>query len=200
MAKRIIMDYISRWIESQLASWGQLFRVILLNGARQVGKSTLLGHLLPNAQRIVFEASLDPMGARSDPALFLRSHHPPVILDEVQYAPELLGHLKVVVDESQMRGQYWLTGSQNLLLARGVAESLSGRVAIKTLWGLALGEVLGRPASSILLRPILTLTGNELLAGLQVGSPPIRMVEALWRGSFPECVPLFPGRSSCLAD
>lgn len=106
------------------------FKAILLVGARQTGKSTLLSHLFPQIKTIVFDPIQDLYKARQDPDLFLDSFTPPIILDEIQYVPELLSALKRKMDHSEQKGQYFLTGSQNFSMLKTVAESMAGRIAI----------------------------------------------------------------------
>src|SRR5262249_16105162 len=117
---------------------------ILLLGARQVGKSTLLSHLFPQVKGIVFDPIQDIYNARRDPDLFLNSFPPPLILDEVQYGPELLAALKPKMDQSEAKGQYFLTGSQNFSVLRSIAESMAGRVAIFHLVNFTPQEIIGK--------------------------------------------------------
>lgn len=106
------------------------FPVMVVTGARQVGKTTLLRRVFPTLDYVVFDASLDLEQARSEPELFLKNHPGPVILDEIQYAPELVASIKRAVDANQARpGQFLLTGSQQWQVMSALAESLAGRVA-----------------------------------------------------------------------
>jgi len=122
--------YKLRHLEGELRRMAKLFKVILITGARQVGKSTLLRHTFPEAKVITFEPGEDLYQARQDPAFFFASQPRPLILDEIQYAPELLPKLKRIVDEDPACGQYFLTGSHNLNVLKTVSESLAGRVGI----------------------------------------------------------------------
>ncbi|MBI2435321.1 MAG: AAA family ATPase, partial [Candidatus Hydrogenedentes bacterium] len=106
------------------------FKGVLVVGARQVGKSTLLAHLFPKVKRVTFDPLQDVLGARRDPDLFLDNFAPPLILDEIQFVPELLPALKRRMDENPAQGQYLLSGSQQLALLRTVTESMAGRVGI----------------------------------------------------------------------
>lgn len=125
-----MMKFLPRHLGSRIQSASKHFKVILLLGARQTGKSTLLKHLLPDAQMIVFDPVQDLYEARKDPDRFLDLFPPPLILDEVQFVPELLAALKRRVDLSDKMGQYYLTGSQNFSMLKSVSESMAGRVAI----------------------------------------------------------------------
>src|SRR5438128_1971285 len=105
-------------------------------GPRQVGKTSLLQHIADRNRRYV---TLDDPAVRSlarrDPALFLERFEPPVLIDEIQYAPEILPLIKVAVDRSRATGQFWLTGSQQFRLMKGISETLAGRVAVLNLLG-----------------------------------------------------------------
>lgn len=134
------MKYKKRLLEEKLQQLGKAFPAIVLTGARQVGKSTLLKHLLPKAQHIVFDPTIDVSNARQDPELFLNHLQIPAILDEIQYAPELLSTIKRYIDENKTAGQYWITGSQNLNVLKNVSESLAGRAAVLSLYPMTLAE------------------------------------------------------------
>jgi predicted AAA+ superfamily ATPase len=124
------MQFLPRHQAQRIQSAAQHFKVVLLLGARQTGKSTLLRHLLPQAKMIVFDPIQDLYDARKDPDQFLDSFPAPLILDEVQFAPELLAALKRRVDQSDQMGRYFLTGSQNFSVLKTISESMAGRVAI----------------------------------------------------------------------
>jgi len=134
------MDYLYRLIQPKVQEFAKYFKAVLIVGARQVGKSTLLQHLFPEIKTFVFDPVQDLYGARQDPDLFLNSFPPPLILDEIQYVPELIPALKRKIDESPQKGQYFLTGSQNLSMLKTVAESMAGRVGILQLEGLTPSE------------------------------------------------------------
>ncbi len=132
------------------------FPVLMLTGPRQVGKTTLLEMCarLESSRSAVPRAyvTLDDLDARAlarrDPALFLQTWPAPLIIDEVQYAPELLSAIKIAVDRERRNGMYWLTGSQKFELMRGVGESPAGRVAVMDLLGLSQAEQDGRAERS----------------------------------------------------
>ena len=133
--------YYPRAIEPLLKSAVKQFPALLLTGVRQSGKSTLLRHLFPTHTYV----TLDDGGlcnlARRDPALFLNSHETPLIIDEIQYAPELFSVLKVKIDSDRThRGRYLLTGSQAFQMMQGVSETLAGRIAVLRLHPFAWGE------------------------------------------------------------
>lgn len=132
--------YLPRFLEETTKELSQHFKVILLVGARQVGKTTLLKNLFPKTSIVTFDPIQDIENARKDPDGFLERMPTPLILDEVQFVPELLSSIKRKVDTSNQAGQYFLTGSQNLMLLRSIAESMAGRVAILRLEHLSLLE------------------------------------------------------------
>jgi uncharacterized protein len=122
--------YKQRLLEDKIKELASYFKIVLMVGARQVGKSTLLSHLFPTLKHITFDPIQDLYGAKADPDLFLKNFPSPLILDEIQYAPDVLSALKRKVDQSDAKGQYLLTGSQNISILKTVSESLAGRVAL----------------------------------------------------------------------
>ncbi len=184
------MNYLPRHLEKQILESAYYFKAILLLGARQVGKSTLLSHALPQIKTFVFNPIQDVYRARQDPDLFLESFVAPLILDEIQYAPELLASLKQKMDKSEAKGQYFLTGSQNFSMLRTVAESMAGRVAIFHLDNFTPQELLGQGKEEgwlpyYLEDPSLFYKGRKTLPS---SFPPL--VEFLFRGTFPGTVEL----------
>ena len=137
--------FYERTIEKTLRSMGGSFPVLLLTGPRQVGKTTLLTKMAGGSRKIV---SLDSptvrASARKEPEIFLQRYAPPVLIDEVQYAPELFEHIKVYVDKHKVNGDFWLTGSQTFHMMKRVTESLAGRAGIARMQGLSNGEILGK--------------------------------------------------------
>ena len=108
------MQYIHRELERKFLSMNSFFKAILVTGARQVGKTTMLKHLCEGQNRtyISLDNSMARELAKSDPALFFQTYKPPILIDEVQYAPELFEQIKIICDESEEPGLFWLTGSQ----------------------------------------------------------------------------------------
>jgi predicted AAA+ superfamily ATPase len=137
--------YLPRSLESVVLKASDQFPAIVLVGPRQSGKTTLLQHLFGDSYRIL---SLEPpdvrLAAQTDPRAFLNLYPPPVVFDEIQYAPELLPYIKEKIDSNRdQAGQYILTGSQNLLLMQQVTESLAGRAAVLKLMPLSRWELAG---------------------------------------------------------
>ncbi len=134
--------FIDRLVTPQLRRAFEQFSAVLLTGARQTGKTSLARHLLPEASYVTFDIPLHAELARTDPAGFLARYEEPLILDEVQYVPELLRHLKVEIDADRRPGRFFLTGSQDFLLMEGASESLAGRAAIFRLPALSMREAI----------------------------------------------------------
>ena len=147
------MAYIARNLERTVLQASGEYPVVLVTGARQVGKTTMLQKLSEGTERGY--VSLDDLTernlAKTDPELFLQLHKPPVLIDEVQYAPELFTYIKIIVDKSGRAGDFWLTGSQAFSLMEGVQESLAGRVAVLSISSLSQAEICGAESSPIAL-------------------------------------------------
>lgn len=174
--------YILRYAERLVQEISQGFKVLYIGGARQVGKTTLLNHLSQDDRQAVTLDSLDKRTqAQEDPALFLQQFIPPVLIDEIQHAPDLLSYIKLNVDQGDKRGQFWLTGSQQFALMKGLRESLAGRVGIIHLLGLSWAEIERRP-----MRPEPWWPGrsqDENYSAKTIGQP--ELFQRIWRGSFP---------------
>jgi uncharacterized protein len=141
------MDYRTRSITTYLQELVAQFPVVVLSGARQVGKSTLLAHAFPSFKRITLDPVQDVGNARRDPELFIDNQPVPLILDEIQYAPEIVPVIKRRVDQTRAPGQYILTGSQQWAVLKTANESLAGRAVFLELEGFSLSEISQAPAS-----------------------------------------------------
>jgi len=150
------MRYIQRGLETTLATAADSFPAVMLSGPRQTGKTTLLREHFGRRYRYVsLEQPPIRALAKHDPGGFLDVYRPPVILDEIQYAPELLPYIKERIDaDRRQMGQYLLTGSQNLLLMEAVSETLAGRTAVLRLYPLARRELDGEPAQPLPWEPV----------------------------------------------
>lgn len=135
------MQIYTRQMQALLQTLIQQFPAILLTGPRQVGKSTLLQQFESDYEYITFD---DPMllnQAKNDPTLFMLNHNGKLILDEVQYVPELFSSLKLEIDQQKTNGLFLLSGSQAFELMQNVTESLAGRIAVLKLQGFSLREI-----------------------------------------------------------
>ncbi len=145
------MNYIARSLEMVIEEVTKEYPVVLVTGPRQVGKTTMLKRMMEGTSRSY--VSLDDLNERSlakaDPQLFLELHKPPVLIDEVQYAPELFTYIKIHVDSHHEAGAFWLTGSQVFKLMKGVQESLAGRAAVLSMTTLSQAEISGAQASPL---------------------------------------------------
>ena len=137
------MKYIKRLAENVINKQEKMFKTILVTGARQVGKTTMLKNIKSDINYITLDDMLLSESAIEDPELFLKSNKPPIIIDEIQYAPNLLRYIKMVVDNNEEKAMYYLTGSQQFNLMKDISESLAGRIGILNLLGLSLREIKG---------------------------------------------------------
>jgi predicted AAA+ superfamily ATPase len=187
---------LKRTISNTILKTSSAWPVLFLTGPRQVGKSSVFQMIKEKGRKYV---SLDNMSARdlaqSDPQAFLQKYSPPVVIDEVQYAPGLFSYIKIWVDEhrfenknggkksARVEGAFWLTGSQKFALMKGVKESLAGRIAIIDLLGFSYREITGKPEKSKPFWP------DKIQA---VKGPEKRTVpdvyRDIWNGSFPELI------------
>ena len=125
------MAYITRELERKFLKLNDFFKVILVTGARQVGKTTMLKHLAGSDRTYVtMDNTMARDLAQSDPVLFFQTYKPPILIDEVQKAPELFEQIKIICDESDEKGLIWLTGSQQYNMMKRVRETLAGRIGI----------------------------------------------------------------------
>lgn len=139
------MEYIKRNMEGIILELNKQYPAILVTGPRQVGKTTMLQKLIVLEGRNRNYVSLDELNdralAKTDPAMFFQIHQPPILIDEIQYAPELFTYIKIYADRDQRAGDFWMTGSQLFKLMDGVQESLAGRVALLHLSPLSQQEI-----------------------------------------------------------
>jgi predicted ATPase (AAA+ superfamily) len=137
------MQYIHRQIEDVVCKAAQSFKAVLITGARQTGKSTLLRELFPERKQLSFDDLFLEEQAKENPEMFMMLHEPPIVLNEVQRVPDLFRYLKLQCDNSEAKGQFLLSGSQPFSLMRLASESLAGRVAVLELSTLSLRELTG---------------------------------------------------------
>ncbi len=182
------MEYINRHLENKVMSLSKSYSAILVTGPRQSGKTTMLKNLAEKENIGREYVSLDDLTARemakNDPAMFMQLHKPPVLIDEIQFAPELFTYIKIHIDKYHNPGDFWMTGSQIFRLMQGVSESLAGRVALLHMSPLSAREIDGRD-------PLPFTTDFETLVSESKNIKPVstpEIFEKLWRGSMPGIV------------
>lgn len=188
-------NYIKRSVENKLEQLSKSFPVIMITGSRQVGKTTLLNNLQKQSKSEINYVSLDNLSVRAlakeEPELFLERYKAPLIIDEFQYAPDLLSYIKIIVDEKkqehlenekvQSMGLYYLTGSQVFHTMKSVSESLAGRIGILELYPLSNREIENKNEDFFL--PIYeNLENKEKTKRLDVD----KVYEKILKGSYPE--------------
>ena len=136
------MDYIKRELERKFLSMNEVFKAVMVTGARQVGKSTMLKNLAAGEDRtyVNMDNLRDRELAKRDPALFFQTYKPPILIDEAQKAPELFEHIKMMCDESDQNGLFWMTGSESKKLMKEARDSLAGRICILRMYSLSQRE------------------------------------------------------------
>lgn len=185
--------YIKRSIEQTITKLSEEFPVIVITGARQVGKSTMLRMIKDEGMNYV---SLDDMDVRSlalsDPKYFLEQYSYPLLIDEIQYAPDLLPYIKMIVDEERLkslknneptRALFWLTGSQQFNVMKNISESLAGRVGVLSLYSLSLSEITHN-ASSVFSPNIDELKKKDVATMLDTK----QIFERIYSGGMPSVV------------
>ena len=182
------MEYISRHMEKRILELNKSYSAILLTGPRQAGKTTMLRSLAEKENIGREYVTLDDLNtrdmAKNDPALFLQLHKPPMLIDEVQYAPELFTYIKIHIDEHHNPGDFWMTGSQIFRLMQGVQESLAGRVALLHMSPMSQREIIGAQCMPFTTDFGTLLTESKRIA--PVTTP--ELFERIWNGSMPGLV------------
>jgi hypothetical protein len=179
--------YYQRSLKKVWLKASKQFGVLLLTGPRQAGKTTFLKHICPAGRTYV---TLDDPPtralAREDVGLFVERFAPPLLIDEIQYAPNLMPYIKMAVDTSGKRGQFWLTGSQQFLMMKNISETLAGRVAILNILGFSQRE---RDRSNLDIKPLLP-EKRALSARLSYAKKPNlkQIYKNIWLGSFPALI------------
>ena len=175
------MEYINRSVEDRLKKASETFKAVLVTGPRQVGKSTLLKHMFPGLKYVSLDDPFLEQQARENGGMFLMLNQSPVTIDEVQRAPELFRYIKIKCDESEEKGLFCLTGSQQFKLMQNVSETLSGRIRIIEISGLSLREI----QKDFFEQPFLP-TMEYLTERQKTVKTPENMWEIIHRGSYPE--------------
>ncbi|MDO5471125.1 MAG: ATP-binding protein [Akkermansia sp.] len=175
-------SYVPRSMCKKVAELSRFFPCVLLTGARQVGKSTLLRHMLPEGMTYL---TLDDYQlaeyAKSDPMGFLDAYPEPLCIDEIQYAPQLFRAIKMKVDANRHPSMYWMTGSQRFHMMKGVSDSLAGRIGIVDLYTLSQRELYGDADSGVYTpdKPAAAVCEKSLCSLPE-------LYERIWRGGYPE--------------
>lgn len=176
--------YINRNIEETIHRISNKFKVLLLTGPRQVGKTTVLKHFITSSNRTY--VTLDDLMVRNlaitDPALFLQKYIPPILIDEIQYAPQLLEYIKMNVDSQDKNGTIWLTCSVTVPSIKSIGEILGDRVGILTLYGLELNEIAKATDSGCFLPKLEHLLSRSKAADRYSLK---EIYKLIWQGSMP---------------
>ena len=176
--------YIERTLSNIVNKATKSFKVVMITGPRQVGKSTLFENIIePNRKKVTLDDSDVLTLAKNDPNMFFQTYQPPLLIDEVQKAPELFTYIKKIVDNSNEKGLFWLTGSQKFHLMKNVSESLAGRVAVLDLQGFSQSEKAGEPTRPAFVPDIPLQTKRPVWTAKET-------FEVIHKGSYPQ---LFDG-------
>jgi hypothetical protein len=183
------MIYVTRNIHEKLHKIFSTFSVMIVTGARQVGKTTLLRRHFSGCEYIEFDPIVDVENARSDPELFLDNHPPPLILDEIQYVPQLIPVIKRRISKEKRPGQYILSGSQQWEVIKNISESLTGRAVIVDMHGFDISEFSNtqkQGKQENWLARFLKNSGEFLSTDYELEPLPVTLTELLYRGFLPE--------------
>ena len=179
------MKYIDRDMEQLVLELSKEYSCILITGPRQVGKSTMLEHLDTNRTIVTLDDIQERTLAKQDPEMFLRIHRPPILIDEVQCAPELFSYIKIAIDKGATPGSFWLTGSQNYKLMTLSQESLAGRIAILNLTTISQHELYSKNE----LVPFDVNMNNLISRSQKTTSADVNKIfERIWSGGLPGLV------------
>lgn len=181
------MDYLHRSLERKFIRMSEFFKSVLVTGARQVGKTTMLKHLAESQNRtyVSLDNLMDRDMAKSDPVLFFQKYKPPIIIDEVQFAPELFGQIKIMCDDSNEPGRFWLTGSQQYNMMNNLRETLAGRVGILELYSLSMNEKNGISFDDDMDLSLPTLQARQKKVPK---NDVVHIYEYIWRGGMPQVI------------
>lgn len=174
------MNYIQRSIETRLLQAMKAYKAVLVTGPRQAGKSTLLKQLFPARKYVSLDDPFLEEQANQNGSMFMMLNQPPITIDEAQRAPMLFRYIKMRCDESEEKGLFCLSGSQQFRLMKNVSETLAGRVSILELPGLSLRELQGDPFAL----PFLP-TMEYLLERQKTVKAPKNLWQIIHRGSYP---------------
>ncbi len=181
------MKYIERTLERKFLKMSSFFKAVLITGARQVGKTTILKHLAEGQKRtyVSMDNTMARTLAKSDPVLFFQTYKPPIIIDEIQKAPELFEQIKIMCDESEERGLFWLTSSQQYNMMKNVRETLAGRIGILELYSLSKNEVDGIRFPNEMDFSLACLQQRQACTGK---NDVVDVFDHIWRGGMPDAI------------
>ncbi len=179
------MEYMKRALERKFLHMSSYFKAVLVTGARQVGKTTMLKHLAMDQSRtyVTMDNIMARTLAKSDPVLFFQTYKPPIIIDEIQKAPDLLEQIKIMCDESEERGRFWLTGSQQYKMMKNIRETLAGRIGILELYSLSKNEAEGLDFPNEMDFSLPCLLERQTLVQK---NDIVQTFEHIWRGGMPD--------------
>ena len=179
------MDYIHRELERKFLKMNSFFKAVLVTGARQVGKTTMLKHLAEGTNRtyVSLDNAMVRDLAKSDPVLFFQTYKPPILIDEVQKAPELFEQIKILCDGTEEKGLIWLTGSQQYGMMKKARETLAGRVGILELFSLSQREKNGIAFGSELDFSLAALQSRQKLVQK---NDITNVFKHIWEGGMPQ--------------
>lgn len=181
------MIYIERALERKFLRMSSFFKVVLVTGARQVGKTTMLKHLAEGQNRtyISMDNTMARNLAQTDPVLFFQTYKPPIIIDEIQKAPELFEQIKIMCDETEERGLFWLTGSQQYKMMKNIRDTLAGRIGILELYSFSKNEVDGEVFTNKMDFSLSCLLERQKVAKK---NDIVDVFEHIWRGGMPDAL------------
>ena len=183
------MKFIKRHAEKTIERLSSSYPAVLITGARQTGKTTLLKKITDsqNIQYLTFDDPIEEQSAKNDPKSFLEFHPYPFMFDEIQYIPDLFRYLKIQIDQNRQNGMYFLTGSQQFKLMETASESLSGRIGIVQLYPLSAREIRGEENSeSFIPTKDFILARNSLLKQRDFSVKKTWL--SIYTGGYPEVV------------
>ncbi len=181
------MQYIERALERKFLRMSSFFKAVLVTGARQVGKTTMLKHLAEGQNRtyISMDNTMARTLAKTDPVLFFQTYKPPIIIDEIQKAPELFEQIKIMCDETDEKGLFWLTGSQQYKMMKNIRDTLAGRIGILELYSFSKNEADGEVFTNKLDFSLPCLLERQKMVKK---NDIVDVFEHIWRGGMPDAL------------
>jgi len=175
--------FIKRHADEAVRELSKMFGAVLVTGARQIGKTTLLQEVTAHASYVTLDDPVKRISAIEQSGIFFKDAPPPVFIDEIQYAPNLFPQIKIILDKEKKKGQFFLSGSQQFEMMKNVSESLAGRLGILNLHGISLRELYGVSFNDPFLPTDEYFTSRKKC---MVDIPYANVWNTIHRGSFPE--------------